>query len=44
MKTWGDGVRVLVVEDERPLATAIRRTLESEGFTVVLAEDGVDGE
>jgi DNA-binding response OmpR family regulator len=44
MKTWGDGVRVLVVEDERPLATAIRRTLEAEGFSVVLAEDGVDGE
>ncbi|MCK6209709.1 response regulator transcription factor [Georgenia sp. EYE_87] len=37
-------MRILVVEDERPLATAIRRTLESEGFTVVLAEDGIDGE
>ncbi|GAA4285990.1 response regulator transcription factor [Georgenia daeguensis] len=44
MMTWGDGVRILVVEDERPLATAIRRTLEAEGFTVVLAEDGIDGE
>ena len=44
MKTWGDGVRVLVVEDERPLATAIRRSLEGEGFTVVLAADGVEGE
>ncbi|WP_345036972.1 response regulator transcription factor [Georgenia daeguensis] len=37
-------MRILVVEDERPLATAIRRTLEAEGFTVVLAEDGIDGE
>lgn len=44
MKTWGERVRVLVVEDERPLATALRRTLEAEGFSVVLAEDGVDGE
>lgn len=44
MMTWGDRVRVLVVEDERPLATAIRRSLEAEGFSVVLAEDGIDGE
>jgi DNA-binding response OmpR family regulator len=37
-------VRVLLVEDERPLATALRRTLEAEGFSVVVADDGVDGE
>ena len=37
-------MRALVVEDERPLATALRRTLEAEGFTVVLAFDGVDGD
>ncbi|WP_127126909.1 response regulator transcription factor [Georgenia sp. SYP-B2076] len=37
-------MRVLVVEDERPLATALRRTLEAEGFTVVLSADGVDGD
>ena len=29
-------MRVLVVEDERPLARALRRTLEAEGFSVVL--------
>ena len=37
-------VRVLVVEDERPLATALRRSLESEGFSVVLAANGIDGD
>ena len=36
--------RVLVVEDERPLATALRRSLESEGFSVVLAANGIDGD
>jgi len=37
-------VRVLVVEDERPLARALRRTLEAEGFTVMLAANGIDGD
>ena len=37
-------MRVLVVEDERPLAAAVRRSLESEGFSVVLAADGIDGD
>ena len=37
-------MRVLLVEDERPLASAVRRTLEAEGFSVVLAGDGVDGD
>ena len=37
-------MRVLVVEDERPLATALRRSLESEGFSVVLAANGIDGD
>jgi len=37
-------VRVLVVEDERPLATAVRRSLESEGFSVVVAVNGIDGD
>jgi DNA-binding response OmpR family regulator len=36
-------VRVLLVEDEKPLATALRRILEAEGFSVVLAANGVDG-
>jgi DNA-binding response OmpR family regulator len=33
-------VRVLVVDDERRLALAVRRGLEAEGFHVVLAFDG----
>ncbi|HZL04895.1 MAG TPA: response regulator transcription factor [Coriobacteriia bacterium] len=37
-------MRVLVVEDERPLATAVRRSLESEGFSVVVAVNGIDGD
>ncbi|ADU49503.1 response regulator transcription factor [Intrasporangium calvum] len=37
-------MRVLVVEDERPLAAALRRSLESEGFSVVVALNGVDGD
>src|SRR5436305_15254299 len=37
------GVRVLVVEDERRLAAAVKRGLEAEGFVVDLAHDGVTG-
>ena len=37
-------MRVLVVEDERPLGRALRRTLEAEGFTVMLAANGIDGD
>ncbi|TRW46240.1 response regulator transcription factor [Georgenia yuyongxinii] len=37
-------MRVLLVEDERPLAKALRRTLEAEGFTVAVATDGIDGD
>jgi DNA-binding response OmpR family regulator len=36
-------VRVLVVEDERRLATAVKRGLEAEGFVVGLAHDGPAG-
>ena len=36
-------VRVLVVEDERRLAAAVKRGLEAEGFAVDLAHDGVSG-
>ena len=36
-------MRVLVVEDERPLAGGIKRGLEAEGFAVDLAYDGSDG-
>ena len=36
-------MRVLVVEDERRLASAVRRGLTAEGFVVDVAHDGVDG-
>jgi DNA-binding response OmpR family regulator len=36
-------VRVLVVEDERRLAAAVKRGLEAEGFAVDLAHDGISG-
>jgi DNA-binding response OmpR family regulator len=36
-------VRVLVVEDERRLAAAVKRGLEAEGFVVDLAHDGPTG-
>jgi two-component system OmpR family response regulator len=36
-------VRLLVVEDEERLATALRRGLMAEGFAVDLAADGQDG-
>jgi DNA-binding response OmpR family regulator len=38
-----ENVRVLVVEDERRLAAAVKRGLEAEGFIVDLAHDGVTG-
>jgi DNA-binding response OmpR family regulator len=38
-----ESVRVLVVEDERRLAAAVKRGLEAEGFVVDLAHDGVTG-
>ena len=34
---------MLVVEDERRLAAAVRRGLTAEGFVVDVAHDGVDG-
>lgn len=36
-------MRVLVVEDARPLARSLQQGLEEEGFTVDLAHDGEDG-
>jgi DNA-binding response OmpR family regulator len=36
-------VKVLVVEDDKKIATAVKRGLESEGFTVDVAFDGTDG-
>jgi DNA-binding response OmpR family regulator len=36
-------MRVLVVEDDRDIAKAVRRALLAEGFAVELAHDGEDG-
>jgi two-component system, OmpR family, response regulator len=36
-------VRILAVEDQRRLATAIKRGLEAEGFAVDVASDGEEG-
>ena len=36
-------MRVLLVEDEIPMADMLRRGLAAEGFTVDVAHDGVDG-
>ncbi len=36
-------MRVLVVEDEGPLAEGLRDGLEAEGFAVDIASDGLDG-
>jgi two-component system, OmpR family, response regulator len=36
-------VRVLMIEDERHLASVVKRGLEAEGFVVDLAHDGVTG-
>src|SRR5262245_15596751 len=37
-------MRVLLVEDHKPLARALRQGLEEEGFAVDLATDGPDGD
>jgi DNA-binding response OmpR family regulator len=37
-------VRVLLVEDEKPLAEMIRRGLINEGFVVDVAHDGISGQ
>jgi DNA-binding response OmpR family regulator len=36
--------RILVVEDEKPLAAAVKRGLEAEGFAADIALNGIDGE
>ena len=37
-------MRILVVEDELPIADFVRRGLEAEGYSVDHASDGVEGE
>ena len=36
-------MKLLVVEDDTKIATAVKRGLEAEGFTVEVSVDGVDG-
>ena len=36
-------MRILVVEDERPIAEFVRRGLEAEGYSVACANDGREG-
>jgi DNA-binding response OmpR family regulator len=36
-------MKVLLVEDDTKIASAVRRGLEAEGFTVDVAADGIDG-
>jgi two-component system OmpR family response regulator len=36
-------MKVLLVEDDKKIATAVKRGLEAEGFTVEVAFDGTDG-
>lgn len=37
-------VRLLLIEDDAPLALSLRKAFEGEGFAVDLSHDGVDGE
>src|ERR1700730_8361276 len=40
---WGNGMRLLVVEDEAKTGEYLRKGLEESGFTVDIANNGVDG-
>ena len=37
-------MRILLVEDDEPLATALKKQLRAEGFAVDVATNGIDGE
>ncbi|CAB4732401.1 unannotated protein [freshwater metagenome] len=43
MRDTMTGMRILVVEDDKRLAAALRRGLEAEGFAVDVAATGTDG-
>lgn len=36
-------MKLLLIEDDRKIATAVKRGLEAEGFTVEVVADGIDG-
>jgi len=40
----GDSVRVLLIEDHKPMVRALKRGLEEEGFAVDTAADGEEGD
>src|SRR3954451_8773797 len=44
LRCEGGEVRILVVEDDKQLAAALRRGLEREGYAVDVALDGTEGE
>ncbi len=37
-----DSARILIVDDEKPIATLLAQTFEQEGHKVASAEDGID--
>ena len=43
MASGAEGLRVLVVEDERPIADFIRLGLAHQGYRVEIASDGAEG-
>src|SRR5947199_1664765 len=42
--TRGQPVRLLLIEDHKPLQRALRQGLEEEGFAVDVADDGEEGD
>src|SRR5947199_10215505 len=42
--TRGQPVRLLLIEDHKPLVRALRQGLEEEGFAVDVAQDGQEGD
>jgi DNA-binding response OmpR family regulator len=36
-------LKVLIIDDDLKIVTALRRGLEAEGFAVEVARDGLDG-
>jgi two-component system, OmpR family, response regulator len=40
---WAPAVKLLLIEDDTKIATAVKRGLEGDGFSVEVAFDGIDG-
>ena len=43
MRDAGQTMKVLMIEDDKRIATTVKRGLEAEGFVVDATFDGVDG-